>query len=357
MANQERAQEPPILNQYVQGLPSREDYRLVEDMRRNFIPAVAALERLRMATHFANSKGEAVNPVLVQQTTSIVTRQMAQNMLLNHGGYRHEAPVDKETRMLPKKDAEGNTIRNGDGTPVLEAKEVTVTRYRDAPIPGNAEKMKALHVFPAPPFPMNQDFAAGMASTLLRKRLEPMEEAWVDARLKKAAEFVHIPAEWDIQPKKVLKEEAEGEADSDDEDDGFIEGLPTKRVASTLPEEDILDIWRVAHQEAFDRSYLKQHYPDEFGDGQDDGEEGDEDDEGEDDEEDEDEFEDAMDVDSTDASDAKKALDSSATATSAPAAIAKATAPKAEVHKAIPGMHQLSLGFVHKFMATGEVPK
>ncbi|KAL6712358.1 mediator of RNA polymerase II transcription subunit 8 [Coniothyrium glycines] len=339
------------MNQNFLGEPSREDYRLLEDIRRNLIPMITAMDRLQAQMQFAMNRGEAVDWSQVQPITSRVAGALSSMNSLINGGYKHESIVDKETRNLPKKDEAGNVITDAAGNAVLEAKEVTVTRYRDVPQPPNAKKIRALHPFPAPPFPMSQGNAAGMANTLLRKRLEPMEEGWVEARLRKAAEFVHVPAEWEIEPKRHHKDNVRLEPPEGD--DGFVDELPTKRVQSKLSENDILGLWTVAHQEAFDRTYQRQRYPEEFGEGQDEEEVDEEEDEDDDDDDDDDdEFEDVMDTSHT--PDANAAQGKSDGTASAPAAVARTTVPKPDIHKPIPGLPMMSLGYLHKFMCTGE---
>lgn len=210
---------------------------------------------------------------------------------------------------------------------------------------------------------MLQGNAAGMANTLLRKRLEPMEEGWVEQRLQKAAEFAQVPSEWDIQPKKIEPKDDKDEIGSGDEETDAAERMRTKRVQGSLSEDDLMEMWKYAHQEVFDQQYLKTRYPEEYGGGDGEGDAGDEgsvyDDESpeskddEDEDDDDDDFEDVMDTSNT--PDALKD-ESAATRILPPPGVAaqKPARAKLAVHKPIPGLPVLSLGFVHKFMALGD---
>ena len=238
--------------------------------------------------------------------------------------------------------------------------------------------------------------AAGMAGTLLRKRLEPMEEAWVEDKMRKAGEWLYIPEEWGIDMKKAENgkdtkaniggKEAEEEAengdkenedddndnDNDDDDDAQVpeserldsEAIPTKRVKNVLSADAIKDLWQHAHQEVFDIKYLRRTYPGSYpaedahdaneGD-EDEGEDEDEeqgDDEDEDDDDDDDEFEDAMDT-------SGGRHGSGANADAAKPVVMmkkkKAVVGKLQTHQPVLGVPVLALGVVHKFMETGEV--
>lgn len=181
-----------------------------------------------------------------------------------------------------------------------------------------------------------------------------MEENWVESRLQKAAEFAHVPASWGIEPKREeVKDEHAGD---DGANEGAAERMPTKRVNGTLSEDDLLEMWKSAHQEAFDQGYLKAKYPSLYG-GAGEGEaEGEDEDAGEDEEEEDDEeddFEDAMDT--SGAPEVATAPSGAVAAPSVPGRAARATSPtKPAMHKPIPGLPVLSLGFVHKFMTSGE---
>ena len=301
----------------------------------------------------------------IHRTTTLVTSYLTSFNTFMYGGYKHNVINTTETRQVAKQDDAGNVMTNGDGTPILITKDIPKTTYSDTAMHGQAERVRALHPFPMPPFPIIQGGmpgpAAGLANTLLRKRLEPKEEEWVEGRLRKASEFAHVPGEWGIEPKRPDAKDEKEDSDSDDDGDDTVERLPTKRVKGTLTEDDILDLWKYAHQEAFDRRYLKSKYPDLYGatdgDGEGDEEGGSSSDDEEGDEE-EDELEDAMDtsgapdisVETANSQGPRQAE------TSRSAAVAiRSTAPAhSSVHQPVPGLPVLPLGFVHKFMSSGE---
>lgn len=267
------------------------------------------------------------------------------NTLIN-GGYQHT--TEDIITKVPKEDDIGNVIRDSLGNPIDSNEEVTKTIYRDVHQPAQGQRIKALHPFPIPPFPMHLPHAQGMATTLLRKRLEPMEEGWVEKRLQRAAEFAAVPEAWDIQPKKPDAKDNDNEQESDDEDAGEdAERMSLKRVKGSLGEDDMVEMWRTAHQEYFDREYLKKTYPSMYG-GDDGGSPGEEE---EDEDEDEDEFEDVMDT-----SGAGAGAPTAARAVSpAQGALPTASSAMTAVHMPVPGAPVLPLGFLHKFMVTGEV--
>lgn len=299
----------------------------------------------------------------IQRATSVVTSYLDSFNILINGGYKHTSEQIKETRQVPQKDNDGNVVTHEDGTPVLESKEFAKTDYRDIHIPAHGDRIKALHPFPIAPFPIMQGNGAGMATTLLRKRLEPTEEGWVEQRLQKAAQFADVPAEWGIEPRKLEAKEVKDKDDSDAEDNATTDRMPTKRVQGSLSDDDIMQMWKYAHQEVFDQQYLKSRYPEEYGGGEGEGDMGDEEgsvyeDESpegkdEDEEDEDDDFEDVMDL--SDTPDATKVELAVATAPPPPSAAARAAAPnKLAVHKPIPGLPVLSLSLVHKFMASGD---
>lgn len=279
-----------------------------------------------------------------------------------HGGFKHNSKTTSVTRQVPQQDENGNNITNPDGTPALISKVVDVTTYNDTLINGQADRVRALHPFPIPPFPI---MGAGMntANTLLRKRLEPKEEEWVEARLRKASEFAHVPSEWGIEPRKsdakTEKDDSDSDEDKDEGDDGAAERLPTKRVKGTLDEDQILDLWKFAHQEAFDAQYLRRKYPEAYGEGEGDGDGDEEGDSPTDDEKDEDEeeFEDVMDTSGAPEASAAPEISKSTDKSEAPGLEpAPVTVPaKPAAHQPVPGLPVLSLSFVHKFMSSGEV--
>lgn len=302
----------------------------------------------------------------IHRTTTLVTNYLSSFNIFMYGGYKHNSLSSTETRQVPKQDDAGNIIMSGDGQPIMISKDIPKTTYSDTTIHGQAERVKALHPFPMPPFPVLQNGmpgpASGLANTLLRKRLEPKEEEWVEERLRKASEFAYVPGEWGIEPKKVEVKAEKDDNDSDDEDGGnAVEGLPTKRVKGTLSEDDILDLWKHAHQEAFDHQYLKTKYPEQYGEGDVEGDEEGEtpgDDKEEEDEDEEDDFEDVMDTSGAPETSAAPPTSQPSEGPGSTSVAGRVTAPaRPAVHQPVPGMPVLPLSFVHRFMTSGEISR
>jgi hypothetical protein len=298
----------------------------------------------------------------------MVTNYITSIHLLINGGFRHQNKLVTQKQRIPSKDASGNPILDAGGNEVFVERDVRRRLIATQPLPTNTEKFRALHPFPNPLYPMNAGggMAAGMAGTLLRKRLEPMEEGWVEDKIKKAGEWLYVPEEWDIDMKKANASAAAAatkqESDEDDEDDEVpsserldSEAIPTKRVKDVLSGDAIKDLWQHAHQEVFDMKYLRQTYPASYPaeDAQDanEGEEEEDDDEEQDDEEEEEEeeFEDVMDT-----SGGQEAGDGDS---SKPKVMKKkkAVVGKLPVHQALQGVPVLSLGVVQRFTEIGEV--
>lgn len=301
----------------------------------------------------------------IHRTTTLVTKHISSFNMFIYGGYKHNSLSSTETRQVPKQDDAGNIIMSADGQPVLVTKDIPKTTYSDQAIHGQAERVKALHPFPMPPFPMTQGGmpgpAAGLANTLLRKRLEPKEEDWVEERLRKASEFAHVPGEWGIEPRKVEPKDENDESDSEEEDNtDAVDHLPTKRVKGTLSEDDILDLWKYAHQEAFDHQYLKAKYPEQYGEGDGEGDEEGEtpadDQDDDDDEDEEDDFEDVMDTSGAPETSAAPPTSQPSETTGSASAIGRIAVPaRPAVHQPLPGSKVLELKFVHQFMTSGEI--
>ncbi|CBX94494.1 hypothetical protein IAQ61_009663 [Plenodomus lingam] len=334
------------MNQNFQGAPDRDDLRILDQLRRQLLPMIAVMTKLQHEMQFKMERGLAVDWPQIQHTTTIVSNYINSFNTMIHGGYQHT--TEDIVTKVPKLDENGNIIKDDLGNPVDSGKEATKTIYRDIHNPGQGDRIKALHPFPIPPFPMHLPHAQGMANTLLRKRLEPMEEGWVGKRLQKAAEFAEVPEAWGIEPKKPEAKEEDDEKDGDDEDTREdANAMPLKRVKGALSEADIVEMWRMAHQEAFDQEYLKATYPNIYGD--DAGAEDEEDEDEEDEDEDEGEFEDAMDT-----SGAPEVAVSAPSTVVTKGATQDVASVKPPVHQPVPGQPVLPLGFIHKFMVLGE---
>jgi hypothetical protein len=323
------------MNQNFLGVPSREDIQALEAMRNRIMPMIGLLDKVHLDMQHALFRGEATsNPDIMRMYNKATSQLASVNAYLN-GFYKHREEAFR--------DANGRPIIDQDGTQRM--------RYTDTANEGFAERVEALHVFPQAPFPMDNEQLAGMAEVLLNKRLGPPEEKWVEERLRKAAEFAYVPGEWKIEPKKPA---VATEEDEDDDSKGDVADISTKRFKGTLNEDEIMELWAIGHKTAFDKQYQGHmqferraagaEVGDEEGaekdmeDVNDEGEtpEGDEDMEDEDDDE---EFEDA--------------LDTPRAQPSAPVVVIQRAPPS--VHKPVAGAPIMSLGIVHRFMASGEV--
>lgn len=303
------------------------------------MPMIGLLDKLHADMQHKLFQGQAVDwPNLSRTITKINGQLTSINQYIN-GSYKHREEVYRDVNGRPIIDAEGNQKM----------------RYDDNPIEGHAEKLESLHVFPQAPFPMLDERLAGMAMVLLDKRLGPPEEKWVEERLRKAAGFAYVPGEWDIEPKKVKEEEKE-EDEEDNDSKGDVAGISTKRVKGTLSEDQIMEMWSLGHKTAFDRQYQDER---KFG-AQVAGEGNDEDDE------EEEEMEDVKiegqtparvegDEDMDDDEEESEDADTPKAQSSAPVVMIQRAPPS--VHKPVPGVPILSLGIVHRFMASGEVPQ
>lgn len=296
----------------------------------------------------------------------MVTNYITSIHLLINGGFRHQNKLVTQKQRIPSKDAAGNPVLDAGGNEVFVERDVRRRLIATQPLPTNTEKFQALHPFPNPLYPMNAGggMAAGMAGTLLRKRLEPMEEGWVEDKIRKAGEWLYVPEEWGIDMKKK-NATAKQESERRDEDEDQVpeserldsEAIPTKRVKDVLSGDAIKDLWQHAHQEVFDMKYLRRTYPASYPteDAQDanDGEEEEDEDEeqGDDEEEEEEEFEDVMDT----SGGRGGGEDESAKPKVLVMKKKKAVVGKLPVHQAVPGVPVFSLGVVHRFAETGEV--
>ncbi|CAN9164500.1 hypothetical protein CUC08_Gglean012079 [Alternaria sp. MG1] len=350
------------MNQNFQGAPDREDIRLLDQLRSQLMPMIKTMDRLQAEMQFKMSRGEAVDWPQIHRTTQLVTSYLNSIHLLINGGYRHQSKLITQKHHVPSKDAAGNPVVDSAGNAVLVERDVRRRMTSIQALPPNTAKFEALHPFPNPSFPMNAGggMAAGMAGTLLRKRLEPMEEGWVEERIRKASEWCFVPEEWGIGPRKPDATSATKQDATEDEDDEDqvpeserldSEAIPTTRVKNPLSADEIVDLWKHAHQEVFDQKYLRQKYPASYPDpgAQDAGEGEEEEEEGdEEEEEEEEEFEDVMDT-------SGGAETAGQDAVKAKVVKKKVTVGKLPVHEPVDGVPVLSLGFAHKFSEIGEV--
>lgn len=111
-----------------------------------------------------------------------------------------------------------------------------------------------LHPYPMTPFPIDNPDMAGLASVILRKRLDVNEEKWILDRLAKAQEFAHVPEDLVIEPRKPKDDgKKDGDESSDDEDeDGDGDDGPdgarvkVERRKGTLDEDQLAELWGIS---------------------------------------------------------------------------------------------------------------
>ncbi|KAJ8109740.1 hypothetical protein OPT61_g7236 [Boeremia exigua] len=317
------------MNQNFVGQPNAEDIRTLEGLRRGLVPMIATMDKLRRDMDIAASRGGAVDWPQIQRTTTAVNSYISTFNTLINGGRKHVA----ESR----KTDSGKVLKNKQGNDEV--------RYSDITIPSQADTIRNLHPFPIAPFPGTNEHLSGLTQTLLRKRLEPTEEKWVEDRLAKALEFANVPAEWGIEPRKPSEKEVK---DSDretsaDQPSTAVDRF-SKRAKGTLTEEQLVQRWNSAHTWFFNPPQTSFDEGEEYASGEEDEEEGEEDDE----------FEDAMNPAAPDAS-AQPAQEEDVKPAAPPAQVVMIQEAEPPVHKPVPGMPVLDLGVIQKFMATGHL--
>ncbi|KAJ4286783.1 mediator of RNA polymerase II transcription subunit 8 [Kalmusia sp. IMI 367209] len=104
--------------------------------------------------------------------------------------------------------------------------------------PDATATLRALHAYPIPPFPITDPNLGHLPDAILRKVPTPEEKDWILAKLAKAAEFAHVPGDWDIEAKKPVEE---GE---DESGEGGV--AKVKRSKANLDEDQLADIWNAA---------------------------------------------------------------------------------------------------------------
>jgi hypothetical protein len=264
----------------------------------------------------------------IQRTTTAVNSYLTSLNIFINGGRKHAVE--------PKKTDSGKVLKSKQGVDEL--------RYNDITIQPHADTIKNLHPFPIAPYPNTNDHLAGLAQTLLRKRLEPTEEKWIEDRLAKALEFASVPPEWGIEPKKPADQVAKENDSENDEEIGGALGRYSKRTQGTLTEDQLVQRWNSAHMWFFNPPQMQEG----DGEGEEDyasGEEGSE----------EEEFEDAMNTPLPDESSARPAPQEAEPEkpTAPPPPVVMVQEAEPPVHKPVPGMPVLELGLIQRFMATG----
>ena len=178
----------------------------------------------------------------IQRTTTSVNQFITTLNTTINGGRKHVTES--------KKTDAGKVLRNKQGDEEY--------RYNDIAIPSQADTIRNLHPFPISPFPGTNEHLSGLTQTLLRKRLEPTEEKWVEDRLAKALEFAYVPPEWGIEPRKPAEKEAKDsdtesgdiEPNDDDKPKTAFEKF-NKRSKGTLTENELVKKWNKAHRKFF----------------------------------------------------------------------------------------------------------
>lgn len=268
----------------------------------------------------------------IQRTTAAVNSHITSLNIFINGGRRHAL----ETR---KTDA-GKVLKNRQGGDDM--------RYTDTNIPPQADIIRNLHPFPIAPFPNTNEHLAGLAQTLLRKRLEPTEEKWVEDRLSKAMEFAAVPPEWGIEPKKAYDKDTEKDADHGiDDDSSNLVNRFSKRTKGTLTEEQLVQRWNTAHVWFFNPPQTSFE-EEEYASGEEGEEEGDDEDEGQ-------EFENVTDTPVPDAATQPATQEEPVKPAAPPPPVVMIQEAERPVHKPVFGMPVLELGLIQRFMATGQL--
>ncbi len=264
----------------------------------------------------------------IQRTTTAVNSYITTFNTFINGGRKHTV----ESR----KTDSGKVLKNKQGNDEV--------RYSDITIPPQADTIRNLHPFPIAPFPGTNDHLSGLTQTLLRKRLEPTEEKWVEERLAKALEFADVPPEWGIEPRKPTEKEAKDNDTeiSADQTSTAVDRF-SKRAKGTLKEEQLVQRWNSAHTWFFNPPQTSFDEGEEYASGEE-----------EEEEEEEEEFEDAMNTPAPDAS-AQTAQDEDVKPAVPPPQVVMIQEAEPPVHKPVPGMPALDLGVIHKFMLTGHL--
>ncbi|KAF3004036.1 hypothetical protein E8E13_000911 [Curvularia kusanoi] len=322
------------MNQNFVGQPNAEDIRALEGLRRGLVPMIATMDKLRSDMDIALSRGTAVDWPQIQRTTAHVNKSITTLMTFINGGRKHIVES--------KKTDGGKVVRNSQGNEEY--------RYNDTIIPPQADTIRNLHPFPISPFPGTNEHLSGLTQTLLRKRLEPTEEKWVEDRLAKAMEFASVPPEWGIESRKPSEKESkdEGGEESDTEASSDQQKTTLQRFSvrskGSLSEDQLVQQWNKAHTWFFRPPQMSFDDGEEYEDGEEDGEE--------DEDEEEEEFEDAMNSPVANAS-AEAAKEEDKSAMPPPVVVVQEAEPP--VHKPVPDMPILELSMSLKFMATGVI--
>jgi hypothetical protein len=114
--------------------------------------------------------------------------------------------------------------------------------YKD---PETTKTFHSLHAYPTVPFSIENPNMAGLAEVIMRKKPEPGEEKWILDCLAKAAEFAHVPSDWEIEPRRPTKADEQSDDEDDEEAKNSIKAR-FKRQQGTLDEDEIAHLWNTA---------------------------------------------------------------------------------------------------------------
>lgn len=266
-------------------------------------------------------------PQIQRTTTSVSSFISTLNTFIN-GGRKHVV----ESR----KTDSGKVFKNKQGNEEF--------RYNDINMPPQADTIRNLHAFPIAPFPGINEHLSGLTQTLLRKRLEPTEEKWVEERLSKALEFAYVPPDWGIEPRKPAEKEVkDSEAETDTDKPSTAVDRFSKRAKGSLTEEQLVERWNSAHTWFFNPPQTSFDDGEEYASG-------------DEEEEEEDDFEDALNPPDAEAeAQAQATQGEDDEAAEPPPPVVMIQEAKPPVHKPVAGMPVLELGMSLKFMATGQL--
>jgi hypothetical protein len=117
--------------------------------------------------------------------------------------------------------------------------------YSDGTSVTIAQILSRLRPYPIPPFPAAEPGKDGFVQTILRKKLEPAAEQWVEDRIRTAKEFCDVPEDWGIETKPDEdEEEKKGEDEQKDEYGGI------QRLKTDMKEHEITEVWSAAGNKA-----------------------------------------------------------------------------------------------------------
>lgn len=103
--------------------------------------------------------------------------------------------------------------------------------------PETLSTFRALHSFPIPPFPTANPSLGTLIDTIMSKEPGAKEKDWILDKIIKAAEFAHVPSDWDIQAKPAVEEEDETMEEAGESK------LKLRRQKANLDEDQLAELW------------------------------------------------------------------------------------------------------------------